>query len=131
MIDKRWIHNTKLTPDQLLVNQELAEALNINSSLAMLLIQRGVSSFEESRTFFRPDLSHLHDPYLMMDMVVAVKRLVQAINNKEKILVYGDYDVDGTTSVTLFMAFYAKFMIIWIIIFPIVIMKDMGFHGKA
>jgi single-stranded-DNA-specific exonuclease len=108
MIDKRWIHNPELTPEQLLTVRELAGALNISTDLATLLVQRGITDFEGSRYFFRPDISHLHDPYLMMDMDAAVKRLTTAISTGEKILVYGDYDVDGTTSVTLFYGFLRK-----------------------
>lgn len=108
MIDKRWIHNTEQTPDQLLVTRELAEVLKITPNLATLLVQRGITDFEGSRQFFRPDLSQLHDPYLMMDMDLAVARLIKAISNQEKILVYGDYDVDGATSVTLFYGFLRK-----------------------
>ena len=108
MIEKRWIHKPELTPDQQLTSNGLAVALNINSRLATLLVQRGIEDFEESRNFFRPDISHLHDPYLMMDMEVAVHRLASAMQAGEKILVYGDYDVDGATSVTLFYGFLSK-----------------------
>ncbi|MCF0056531.1 single-stranded-DNA-specific exonuclease RecJ [Dyadobacter sp. CY356] len=108
MIDKRWIQIPELPSDQLEVARELAEALKVNPFLATLLVQRGVKDFEQSRNFFRPDLSHLHDPYLMQDMDIAVERLSKAISNGEKILVYGDYDVDGTTSVTLFYGFLKK-----------------------
>jgi len=108
MIEKRWIHNPELPSDQLEVAGELAEALKVNQFLATLLVQRGITDFEKSRNFFRPDLSHLHDPYLMQDMHQAVERLSKAIAGGEKILVYGDYDVDGTTSVTLFYGFLRK-----------------------
>lgn len=79
----------------------IAEILNIDHSLANLLVQRGITTFEEARTFFRPKLTDLHDPFLMKDMDKAVARLKEAIANNEKILIYGDYDVDGTTSVAL------------------------------
>lgn len=108
MIDKRWIHISELPSDQIEVAHELAEALKVSPFLATLLVQRGIKGFEQSRNFFRPDLSHLHDPYLMKDMDKAVLRLSDAINNGEKILIYGDYDVDGTTSVTLFYGFLKK-----------------------
>jgi single-stranded-DNA-specific exonuclease len=108
MIDKRWIQIPELPSDQLEVARELAEALKVNSFLATLLVQRGIKDFEQSRNFFRPELTHLHDPYLMKDMELAVERLSKAIANGEKILVYGDYDVDGTTSVTLFYGFLKK-----------------------
>ena len=108
MIDKRWIQIPELPSDQLEVARELAEALKVNSFLATLLVQRGIKDFEQSRNFFRPELTHLHDPYLMKDMELAVERLSKAIANGEKILVYGDYDVDGTTSVSLFYGFLKK-----------------------
>jgi len=108
MIEKRWIHNLELTSHQQQIANELAGALNINARLATLLVQRGIENFEESRNFFRPDISRLHDPYLMMDMEIAVHRLSAAMQAGEKILVYGDYDVDGATSVTLFYGFLSK-----------------------
>jgi len=108
MIDKRWIYHPELTSEQSQTTYNLAEALKINNALATLLVQRGIFDFEGSRLFFRPDLSQLHDPYLMQDMDLAVKRLAQAMANREKILVYGDYDVDGTTSVALFYGFLRK-----------------------
>ncbi|MFV0553754.1 MAG: single-stranded-DNA-specific exonuclease RecJ [Mangrovibacterium sp.] len=87
------------------VVKHLSAALNVNMVIANLLAQRGVTTFEEARTFFRPKLEHLHDPFLMKDMDRAVLRLEQAIENKERILIYGDYDVDGTTSVALIYQF--------------------------
>ncbi|REA59266.1 single-stranded-DNA-specific exonuclease RecJ [Dyadobacter luteus] len=108
MIDKRWINHPDLTPEQINIVNELTESLKIDSALATLLTQRGIRDFEDSRQFFRPDLSKLHDPYLMQDMDLAVQRLAKAIANNEKILVYGDYDVDGTTSVTVFYGFLSR-----------------------
>ena len=70
-----------------------------------MLAQRGISTFEESKRFFRPSVEHMHDPFLMKDMDKAVTRLRQAIDNDEKILLYGDYDVDGTTSVAMMYSF--------------------------
>ena len=84
---------------------ELSKSLNISTLLASLLLQRGINTFEKAKIFFRPMLSQLHDPFLMQDMDKAVKRLQRAIAQKEKILVYGDYDVDGTTSVALMYSF--------------------------
>lgn len=84
---------------------ELATALGIDSVLANLLVQRGITSFEDAKAFFRPSLSDLHDPFLLTDMEKAVERLHQAMVNHEKILVYGDYDVDGTTAVALMYSF--------------------------
>ncbi|MCK4407728.1 MAG: single-stranded-DNA-specific exonuclease RecJ [Bacteroidales bacterium] len=79
----------------------LAEKLNINNHLANLLVQRGITDFEGAKNFFRPQLSDIHDPFLMKDMDKAVQRIKDAIKNNEKILVYGDYDVDGTTAVAM------------------------------
>ena len=100
----RW----KLKPE---VDQEittkLAQELGVENTLAKLLVQRGIHSFDQAKAFFRPNLCDLHDPYLMKDMDKAVVRIEQAIENGENILVYGDYDVDGTTSVSL-MSSYLK-----------------------
>lgn len=87
----------------------LSEALNINKTLANLLVHRGIKNFNEAKSFFRPSLDNLHDPFLMKDMEKAVERIQSAIESKEKILVYGDYDVDGTTSVALVYSFFSKF----------------------
>ena len=83
----------------------LSAELGIDSVLATLLVQRGVDTFEQARAFFRPELSSLHDPFLMKDMDKAVDRLDKALSSGEKILVYGDYDVDGTTAVSLVYSF--------------------------
>lgn len=103
-MDKRWNLRTPSDEEELKIN-ELSKELNINKVLAQLLVQRGIKTFEESRDFFRPQLENLHDPFLMKDMRVAVDRLNQALGNKERILVYGDYDVDGTSSVALIYSF--------------------------
>ncbi len=87
------------------VIKHLSAALNVNMVIANLLAQRGITSFNEAKSFFRPKLSDLHDPFLMKDMDKAVTRLEQAIENQEKVLIYGDYDVDGTTSVALMYQF--------------------------
>src|SRR5690554_7797483 len=79
----------------------LSKALNVEKPIAHLLVQRGIETFEDANRFFRPKLEDLHDPYLMKDMDKAVARIEKAIENNENILVYGDYDVDGTTSVAL------------------------------
>lgn len=89
--------------------ERLAGELNINHVLSNLLVQRGINTFDEAKQFFRPSLDDLHDPYLMKDMDIAVARLNKAIENKEKILIYGDYDVDGTTSIALLYAFMRKY----------------------
>lgn len=103
---KRWIY--KPLPDADLI-KNLAQNLSIEIPLAQLLVQRNISTFDESKTFFRPSLDNLHDPFLMKDMQKAVNRIEKAIRKKEKILVYGDYDVDGTTSVALVYGFLSKF----------------------
>lgn len=108
MIDKRWINLPDLNPEQKKISEHLSEVLNINAFLSTLLVQRGVSTFEEARSFFRPELNGLHDPFMMADMPKAVARLNTALENGEKILVYGDYDVDGTTSVSLFYGFLSR-----------------------
>ena len=101
-MEKKWV--VKEIPSQDLVNS-LAQELTINNSLTSILIQRGIKTFENAREFFRPSLDKLHDPFLMKDLDKAVNRLSEAISNNEKILIYGDYDVDGTTSVALVFSF--------------------------
>ena len=86
---------------------EALKELQVDDTIATLLLQRGIETFDEAKTFFRPNLDDLHDPFLMKDMDKAVARIEKAIANKENILVYGDYDVDGTTSVAL-MSTYLK-----------------------
>jgi len=107
MINK-WIFQ-KQTDNELKQIKTLAEELNISPVLAQLLVQRGITTFEEARVFFRPDLSQLHDPFLMADMDKAVARLSEAMELNQKILIYGDYDVDGTTSVSLVYKFLKKY----------------------
>jgi single-stranded-DNA-specific exonuclease len=87
--------------------EALKHALQVDDFVATLLVQRGIETYEEARKFFRPSLKDLHNPYLMKDMDKAVQRIESALNNNENILVYGDYDVDGTTAVAL-MASYLK-----------------------
>jgi single-stranded-DNA-specific exonuclease len=87
--------------------QHLATALGIDETIARLLMQRGIESFAQAKAFFRPQLKDLHDPYLMKDMDIAVQRIQTALSTNERIMVYGDYDVDGTTSVAL-MATYLE-----------------------
>ena len=100
----RWTLKPKPNPETV---KSLADSLQIDVPIASLLVQRGIENFEDAKSFFRPSLNHLHDPYLMKDMDKAVVRIQQAIANNENILVYGDYDVDGTTSVAL-MSSYLK-----------------------
>jgi single-stranded-DNA-specific exonuclease len=98
----RWTFIPK--PDNGLVEQ-LEKDLGIDSLIATLLVQRGIVSFEQAKTFFRPTLTDLHDPFLMKDMEVAVQRVEKAIAERQNILVFGDYDVDGTTAVALMSSF--------------------------
>jgi len=88
--------------------QQLQKALGINSILCKILVQQKITDFEEAKRFFRPSLEELHDPFLMKDMEIAVQRIQKAIATKEKILIYGDYDVDGTTSVGCMYRFIAS-----------------------
>ena len=85
--------------------KHLSAALSVDMAIANLLIQRGIKTFSEARSFFRPRLTDLHDPFLMKDMDKAVARVKKAIDNDEKVMIYGDYDVDGTTSVALMYSF--------------------------
>ncbi|WP_339835115.1 single-stranded-DNA-specific exonuclease RecJ [uncultured Flavobacterium sp.] len=94
----RW--NLKSKPEKQKV-QQLQSELQVDEIIATLLVQRGIETFEQAKTFFRPSLEDLHDPYLMKDMDLAVNRIEKAIKNEENILVFGDYDVDGTTAVSL------------------------------
>ncbi|APU68195.1 single-stranded-DNA-specific exonuclease RecJ [Christiangramia flava] len=94
----RWTLKPK--PDSI-VSEKLSEELGVSLPVAKLLVQRGIETFQEAKDFFRPDLDKLHDPFLMKDMDLAVKRLSEAIENGENIMIYGDYDVDGTSSVSL------------------------------
>ena len=94
----RW--TLKTAPNLSLVD-ELSKVLSIDKVLSSLLIQRGIHTFEQAKKFFRPSLDDLHDPFLLKDMDIAVSRIEKAIANNENILIYGDYDVDGTTAVSL------------------------------
>jgi single-stranded-DNA-specific exonuclease len=103
---KRWQY--KPVPPAGDVNA-LSKAINVNEYLCAVLIQRGIADFETAKKFFRPTLDQLHDPFLMRDMDRAVNRLKQAIDAREKILIYGDYDVDGTTAVSLVYRYIKHF----------------------
>ncbi|MGN0310639.1 MAG: single-stranded-DNA-specific exonuclease RecJ [Bacteroides sp.] len=98
-----------ITPEQEEVSQHLAQELGINPILCRLLAERGIKSAAAAKKFFRPQLPDLHDPFLMKDMDVAVDRLNRAMGRKERILIYGDYDVDGTTAVALVYKFIQQF----------------------
>lgn len=101
----KWVLKETKDPTKV---KELSLALGMKADLANLLVNRGISDFEEARAFFRPDLKQLHDPFLMKDMDKAVRRLTLAVEEEENILIYGDYDVDGTTSVSLVYSFLEK-----------------------
>jgi single-stranded-DNA-specific exonuclease len=101
---KRWI--PKPEPDKTQV-EELSTALNINKILSGILVQRGLRTLECGRKFFRPQYADLHDPFLMKGMARAIERIEEAISKNQKVLVYGDYDVDGTTSVATVYSFFA------------------------
>lgn len=102
----RW--NLKSKPEKEKV-QALQNALQVDEIIATLLVQRGIETFEQAKTFFRPTLQDLHNPYLMKDMEKAVSRIEKAITNNENILVFGDYDVDGTTAVSLVSSYLRSF----------------------
>lgn len=104
-MEKKWVIRKGADESK---ERELSSELGIDPVLAELLVQRGVHTFEEARAFFRPSLEKLHDPFLMKDMDKAVERLETALEGGEKILVYGDYDVDGTTAVSLVYSFLSR-----------------------
>ena len=105
-MEKRWVYNQQTDRETI---DELAHQLTIDKNLAEILVQRGISTFDEARHFFRPQLAHLHDPFLMKDMEAAINRIDEAICAGQSILIYGDYDVDGTTAVTLAYQFFSQF----------------------
>lgn len=100
-MEKRW----KLLEAPNREVKSLQEKLGIHPALCKILVQRNIRTFEEARFFFRPDLDLLHDPFLMKDMQKAVDRIVSALQAREKIMVFGDYDVDGTTAVACLYQF--------------------------
>lgn len=97
-MDKRWILKKQGDKEEV---KHLAKVLGIEENLANLLVQRGITTYDQAKSFFRPSLDDLHDPYLMMDMKKAVSRIEYALEKDERIMVFGDYDVDGTTAVAL------------------------------
>ncbi|MCR8561252.1 single-stranded-DNA-specific exonuclease RecJ [Mucilaginibacter sp. BJC16-A38] len=105
-MNKRWAVLPDVDQDEV---KNLAAALNIDPILSTLLIHRGIKDFDEAKLFFRPDERHLHDPFLMAGMEQAVLRIEAAMEAGEKILIYGDYDVDGTTAVSLVYSFFKKY----------------------
>ena len=102
----RWNPKSKPNPEKV---QAIQSALQVDEIIAKLLVQRGIETFEQAKTFFRPTLADLHNPYLMKDMDKAVARIEKAIANNENILVFGDYDVDGTTAVSLVSSYLRSF----------------------
>lgn len=105
-MQKRWIYKSTPAADKI---EELSKTININPYLSAILLQRGITDFDSAKNFFRPSLDHLHDPFLLKDMALAVSRLKSAIDKNEKILIYGDYDVDGTTAVALVYSYIKSF----------------------
>ncbi|MBC5994191.1 single-stranded-DNA-specific exonuclease RecJ [Pontibacter cellulosilyticus] len=105
-MEKRWVYIPEAPAD---VVESLTQSLKISPTLAAILCQRGICTYEEAKHFFRPSLTDLHDPFLMKDMNRAVDRLNDALHRNEKIMVYGDYDVDGTTSVALMYGFLRNY----------------------
>lgn len=105
-MEKRWVLKKKGDAE---VIKRLQEELKISFPLANLLAQRNINNFKEAQDFFRPKLTHLHDPFLMNDMDKAVDRIKKAVLGNEKILIYGDYDVDGTSAVALVYSFFREF----------------------
>lgn len=101
-MQKKWIFKT--TKEQETI-KTLAKEINVSYPVASLLAQRGISSYDEAKRFFRPEITHLHDPFLIRDMHIAINRIKMAINKNEKVLIYGDYDVDGTSSVAMLYSF--------------------------
>jgi single-stranded-DNA-specific exonuclease len=93
-MDKRWLFKDPPSHEQI---EKLSKLINTNPYLSAILLQRGIDDFDAAKKYFRPTLDDLHDPFLMKDMDKAVRRLKKALDREEKILIYGDYDVDGTT----------------------------------
>lgn len=107
-MESHWIINNLSEEDER-CKESLVEELKISPTLCQLLVQRGIRTMEDARRFFHPQLNHIHDPFLLNDMDKAVERINRALGKKEKILIYGDYDVDGTTAVALVYKFLQQF----------------------
>jgi len=105
-MEKKWLVKTQQNKGKI---NELKDALKVDRIVAELLFQRGIETFEAAEAFFRPKLEDLHNPFLMKNMDLAVNRLEKAIQNQEKILLFGDYDVDGTTAVALLYGFLKNY----------------------
>jgi single-stranded-DNA-specific exonuclease len=104
-MDAKWVLSDDSDSSQV---EALANELRIPKALARILINRRIESFEEAKSFFRPNIARLHDPFLMKDMDVAVDRLIGAIERRDKVVIYGDYDVDGTTSISMLTLFFKR-----------------------
>ncbi len=102
----RWIYNEEVDEDLV---AEMSREINVNPTIAKILVQRGIDDFDTAKKYFRPSLDDLHDPFLMRDMEKALTRINLAMERQEHILIYGDYDVDGTTSVALVYGFLRNF----------------------
>lgn len=105
-MNKKWVLQQVNNEDKLI---HLQETLNLNPILCQLLLNRGIDTYDKAKAFFRPSLSELHSPFLMKDMENAVHSILTHLNNNHRIMIYGDYDVDGTTSVTLLFSFLSQF----------------------
>jgi len=104
-MQKRWVKQEKADAQKV---EKLSKELSVSPILAGMMLRRELESFADAKNFFRPNLLHLHDPFLMKDMPEAIERIERAIKNQENILIYGDYDVDGTTSVALTYSFFKE-----------------------
>ena len=105
-MEKRWTLKTQSDKETV---SALAKELGVNNTISNLLVQRNIHDYAHAKSFFRPQLSDLHDPFLLKDMDKAISRIKKAIETKEKILIYGDYDVDGTSAVALVFSYFKKF----------------------
>jgi single-stranded-DNA-specific exonuclease len=105
-MQRKWLRKAVPAPGEI---ETLSQQINVNPSLTSVLLQRGIGNFNLAKKFFRPSLAELHSPFLLTDMAKAVSRLNTAIENHERILIYGDYDVDGTTSVALVYSYLQSF----------------------
>jgi len=105
-IIKKWLLESEPSSEKI---SELSQSININPVLSKILLNRDVTNFSEAKSYFRPSIEDCHDPFLMKDMEIAVNRLIKAVDSKESILVYGDYDVDGSTSVSMMYGFLKNY----------------------
>jgi single-stranded-DNA-specific exonuclease len=106
MVRKNWIIKDQGKDEDV---SQLQDVLGVSKPIASLLVQRGIVNFEQAKKFFRPELDHLHDPYLMKDMDKAIARINRALKSNESLLIYGDYDVDGTTSVAMVYSYFKNY----------------------